>query len=155
MFERLKRLCDNVLKLDQNKIFMQIMQDDKVIEFTLDLNRFEQLFLNSVDSEGVELPKYSRLSEDLSINESYTFKGVTRRKTRGDAMFLLDTGEFYDSFNLVANDKGFAIRANTIKDNKDLQIYGDIIGLTEDSKNELSKKIIPNIIQEVKRRILG
>jgi hypothetical protein len=154
VFERLYKTTENVKKLNEGKIFVSVMREDKMREFALDLNRFEQLFLNSVDKEGVELPKYSRFTEDVTINKSFTYKGKTRRKTRGDSMFLYDEGDFFKTFNLKVNEDGFSIYANTDKDGKDLRVYGDIIGLNYDSIKKLVNELIPKIIQETRRQIL-
>lgn len=154
MFSRLYEVINNAQKLNEGVIFLRIMQRNDVAEFTLDLNRFEQLFMNSVDKEGVELPSYSKLSEDLSFDKIFTYKGKSRRKTRGDAMFLFDEGDFYATFRLTATQDEMIIYADTVKENRDLLMYGDIIGLAENSKNELVKKIRPLVLEETRRRLL-
>lgn len=154
MFSRLYEVINNAQRLDEGEIFVRIMQQNDVAEFTLDLNRFEQLFMNSVDKEGVQLPNYSRFSEDISFDKIFTYKGKSRRKTRGDSMFLFDEGDFYASFRLAATQDEIVIYAETVKESRDLLMYGDIIGLTENSKNELVKKIRPLVLEETRRRLL-
>lgn len=154
MFSRLYEVINNAQKLNEGVIFLRIMQQKDIAEFTLDLNRFEQLFMNSVDKEGVELPSYSKLSEDLSFDKVFTYKGKSRRKTRGDSMFLFDEGDFYATFRLTATQDEMIIYADTVKEDRDLLMYGDIIGLAENSKNELVKKIKPLVLEETRRRIL-
>jgi len=154
MFSRLYEVINNAQRLDEGEIFVRIMQQNDVAEFTLDLNRFEQLFVNSIDKEGVELPNYSRFSEDISFDKMFTYKGKSRRKTRGDNMFLFDEGDFYASFRLSATQDEIVIYAETKKEDRDLLMYGDIIGLTENSKNELVNKIRPLVLEETRRRLL-
>jgi len=65
---------------------------------------------------------------------------------------LYDTGEFYASFEVVVNDEGFSIKADTAKEGSDLRDrWGDrILGLS----NESIKEIKPLFIEELKKAYL-
>jgi hypothetical protein len=150
MLGALFRLCDNVKNLDAGKILINLIFKDEIRKYVLDLNRINQLFEKGEDSYENFLGTYSYRTEQIT-------KG---RKKAGEHITLLDTGDFYRSFDIaVYSDESFTIEANTIKeDGTDLassKRYGKgILGLSEDSKAKLVDKIMPLIIIEVKKEIL-
>ena len=126
----------------------------------LDLNRINQLFKKGIDAVGDEIGFYSEVTEQLSRGQSFGFGGDSGRKSKkaGEPIFLLDEGDFYRSFKVKVLDDGFVITADTLKDDgTDLvNSYGkDILGLTNESRNEIIKEIIPFIIQETRKIITG
>lgn len=96
----------------------------------------------------------------LTKGQTFGYGGASGRKTKraGEPIFLLDEGDFYRSFKVKVLDDGFTIQADAIKDDgTDLvQQYGkDILGLTNESKSEIIKKILPMVIQETRKAIIG
>ena len=95
---RLSEVINNVKKLDIDQIMLEIYADKDLQEFILDLNKKDQLFDQSIDSEGKKLtPGYSPFTQVLLDSERHNlfrFKGSTKKKKSGEAPFLFDTGEF-------------------------------------------------------------
>lgn len=152
MFDRLYKLIDNVNEIDLNKICLEIWKDGKVQRVIIDLNRYEQLFKLGVDANGLVIGEYGYYSDFIS-------DGV---KAFGTHYTLNDTGVFYESMKVKDYNDGFSILADTVKQNKVGKVtdlakkYGvDILGLTDQSKDEIIKKIIPIIITHTKELILA
>ena len=83
-------------------------------------------------------------------------ESFSRQKTSDDPYFLLDTGDFYESFKVKVFDDGFTIQADTIKDDgTDLLTYGDILGITNESRTKIIQEILPLVIQETRKTIIG
>lgn len=144
MLGALFNLIDKVKALDAEKIVINLIFKDEIRTFILDLNRQKQLFEKGEDTQGNVLGEYSGWTEEITGG----------RKKAGTHYTLLDTGEFYKSFDVaVYSDNSFVIEADTLKDDgTDLaRKFGqDILGLSDDSRGELIKKLLPLIIEQVK-----
>jgi len=154
---RLDDVIQNMLALKDAKIELQIWKEKEVQQVILNLNRIEQLFKKGIDSEGDVIGVYSVTTELLSEGESFSFKGNTKRKRAGDPIILFDGGDFYASFKIIVDNDGFTIEANEITDDGTslTQRFGDdILGLTENSINELVEIITPFIIEAIRAQIL-
>ena len=149
MFKRLKTVLRRAIKLKDKKIIVKIIRRKQVQEFIIDLNRIEQLLKKGEDSEGDIIGLYA------STLESKSFKGVTTTKRRNERIKLLDDGDFYRSFTVIVEANGFIIRANDNKDGTKLtEAYGkQILGLTQKSKTDLARFILPLIIREVRKEL--
>lgn len=147
MLGALFNLIDKVKALDAEKIVINLIFKDEIRTFILDLNRQKQLFEKGEDTEGNVLGEYTAFTEEITGG----------RKKAGSHYTLLDTGEFYKSFDVaVYSDNSFVVEADTIKeDGTDLaRKFGqDILGLSSDSKGELIQKILPLIIEQVKLQL--
>lgn len=162
MFKALKRLGQNAKKLKSKVLFQIVFSDDSVQDLVLDLNVFDQLFKEGELSDGNLLPTYSTSTAMYNQGGSFNFtssqgESFSRKKTQNDPIFLLDKGDFYKSFRVKVLDDGFTIQADTIKeDGTDLsKKYGKILGLTDESKAKLVQKILPMVIQETRKAIIG
>lgn len=146
MFEALRELADKVKSIDENEVLKEVWEQEDVQEFIIDLNTTKQLFRKAVDSEGENLGGYSK----------YTVKLKKEKGLPWDHITLYDDGDFYSSFTIKPNNKGFIIEANTDKGDGDLiSRYGkDILGLTSESKDELINFVLKRIIDEIKYRLL-
>ena len=143
-------------------IFRIVFQNNEVQDLVLDLNVFEQLFKESELADGNIIDKgYSRNTGEANQGGSFNLsnskgESFSRKKEQGDPYFLLDTGDFYKSFKVKVLDDSFVIIAETIKeDGTDLLKYGDLLGLTNESKAKIIKEIIPFVIQETRKIIRG
>lgn len=157
MFESLFEVTERVKKLDSANILVEVVRsEDDVQRFILELNKFDQIFSESINIEGDKLGTYSRYTENLNARTSFTYNGMTRRKTRGDNYFLFDSGRFFDSFRVKVNKDGFSIQANEIAEDGTniILAFGDVIGLTDESKEKLSEYLKPYIIEVVRRTLL-
>jgi hypothetical protein len=109
-----------------------------------------QLFLEGVDSKGRPLG---------SIGGEYSDFTISVKEATGlpfDRVTLYQEGDFYKTWKFIQHDDSFILRADTIKDGKDLrERWGDdIIGLTNESISELALEALPYVIDEVRRALL-
>lgn len=119
--------------------------DKEVQDLIIELNRTEQLFKRGINADGEVIGYYSQATMFLSNG----------RKKAGSPYNFYDTGNFFDSFGVKQTSNGdLEIMADTIKIDNDgnsidlIKKYGEeILGLFEESKKILAKKIVP-IIQE-------
>lgn len=157
MFGLLYKLAENVKRLQVNEIAVSVFILPKVKQFIIRLNQFEQLFEQGIDVNDNIIGVYSihNASETISGQQQWTFNGVTKTKEPGTPYTLYDTGEFYASFTVIVNADSFVIRANTEKPDSDLSKFGEILGLTPESKNELSKQMLPLVIEAVRKKMLN
>lgn len=151
MFGRLSKVLKNIAALDQSKILVRIWRGKEVQTFIVDLNRVDQLLKKGVDSLGDVFGLYA------SDQGTVSFKGTTKNKKRNTNISLLDTGEFYRSFDVKLLSSGFKITANDKKDDDSLtDIYGkEILGLTNESIDELAKKVLPIFIAATRKLLLA
>lgn len=147
----LERLLKNINKLDIDDIFYNLWKNNKVQNYIIDLNTegepTSQLYELGQDSLGRELGNYSPYTVERKLFGS--------GDNRVDHITLKDTGEFYESFVVRPNKKGFKITANPNKDDDNLfQIYGkEIVGLSEDNENLLLAFIEKDFEEELEKRL--
>jgi len=124
-------------ELTPDFILFNVVKIQKVQEKIIELNH-KQL-LNGINSDNISL------SSIKSYSQSYAeIKG-------SNTVNLFQSGDFYDTFYVDNKIGGFEIKANTTLYGYDFKdVYGDkIIGLTEESKEELADYIKPYIKQFV------
>jgi len=142
--EVLAKYLKKFISLERNAfkiVFDTSEMKDKIIY----LNTIEQLYEKGIDSEGLELYPFYAQSTILYKQE----KGQ-----RYDHVTLKDTGAFYNSFAVIVGKDYFLIDADPEKEDTNLlDIYGeDVLGLTEDSKQEIVK-LADKILGEKIRKI--
>lgn len=155
MFEQLKRLAENTINLDVNEISVSVFQIPEIKQFIIRLNRVEQLYNEGLDVNDRVIGTYSYTTALMAGEESYIFNGLVSTKKLGEPYTLFDTGQFYDSFRVDIKKDGFVIVANTVKDDGDLvDKFGEILGLTDNSKDELGQKMLPFLQSAIRESIL-
>lgn len=147
-FEPLKKLANNIIDTNVNRLINTLIEKRDFTELIIDLNTEKQLFNEGIDSLGVKLGEYSPFTKQLKQEKGLPIDRIT----------LFDTGDFYKSFEIVITDLDdpfFLINANPIKDDTNLFIeYGvDILGLTEQSTRILQNKLQREIKKELTRII--
>lgn len=146
-----ERLLNNLNKLDINDIFFSLWKDNKVQNFIIELNTegkpTSQLYELGVDSKGDSLGEYSPYTIQFKVDKGQRFDHVT----------LKDTGDFYETFNVKPNKKGFEIVANPNKDDDNLfEVYGkEIVGLTDDNQKILLAFIETDFNKELEKRMFA
>lgn len=156
MFNRVYRLLDNIIALNENQIINEVLSNKEVQQYIIDLNTegedTSQLFEHGIDSLGAKLSDFGGNYSDVTIFLSAK-KG--QPKVSKSHIDLHDTGEFYKSFKIVLSAKSFRITADTNKGGNDLLTdWGkDILGLTDENLqlviNALKRKIIPLIRKRI------
>jgi hypothetical protein len=155
MFEQLKNLANNVINLQANALSVSVFAIPEIKQFILRLNRFEQLYSEGVDANDKIIGTYSYTTALYSGEETYIYNGVPSTKKFGEPYTLYSTGEFYASFSVRILADGFTIVANTDKVDGDILRFGEILGLTTNSKNELAQKMLPFLQSAIREAILN
>lgn len=157
MQDKLFKSLRNAQELDENRMFNAILSDNGLQEWILNLNK-NQLF-NGENSIGVSLDKigggYSLTTEVLNEGEFFDFQGEARQKFAGQAPFLLDSGDYYDSYTMKLGNGFFVIDSNPIKENNNLEAkYGrDLEGLNDENLQKLIDVIRKKFIQETRIKL--
>ena len=148
MFERLRKVLQIIISLDVNDVMFAILSKSDVKQLIIILNTDEQLF-KGIDSTDTTLEsiggEYAPSTKDLKVLKGLPIDRVT----------LFDEGDFYDSFTVIPDKTGFTIEADTLKGSYDLQNdWGfNLIGLTDESKNELVEVIKDEIVDYIFKKI--
>jgi hypothetical protein len=130
MFERLKKICDNVINLDEEKIYRDTFRNKGVQQQVIDLNQ-EQLRTRHVKGDGEPITRwYSNVSQRLYGKPNTPIQ-------------LYETGATYDSIKVKVDSEGAKVYGKSIKKTPkgelDLSkvISGNPFGIDEKSIQEL------------------
>ena len=145
----MEALLDRIQKLrkvDINKVLFNILSRQEIQTDIKNLIRIDQLFKEGVSEDNVIIGTYSPFTEKLYPD-----------KKAGTHYTLKLTGTFYKSFRINVNEYDFIIDADGEKERGNLfEIYndrGNLLGLTEKSKEKLNKKLIPLIQAEYEKSL--
>ncbi len=159
MQKKLLKSARNAIALDESQMFNTVLADKGFQDFILFLNK-SQLF-DGEDSLGVKLEKigggYSFTTEFLSSGETFSFAGESKTKRAGNSPFLLDSGDYYNSYNLKLGNGFFVIDSDPQKEDNNLEdIYGDNLeGLQDENLQKIIDVVYKKFVQEVRREISG
>lgn len=129
-------ILDRVSRLDSGRMFFDLFNRADV-QFEVNYLNTEVQLDNGQRSDGSFLPDYSEVSVE--------FYGK-----RSGAIRLYDTGAFWESFKekSVSTSEYIWIADGDKEQDNLFVLYGDkVIGLTQESINELTKMLEPLIIQ--------
>lgn len=139
----------SIIRLDYHDIIQRALQDSTIQNEIIRLNTLDQLFDKGQNSLGVRLEYVGGIYSQITIN---------RKSQLGqpfDHITLKDKGDFYDSFEVIANtgETYATIKANSIKEGKDiLDRWGvEVIGLNPENTQWLRNEIKNWIIEEIKQ----
>ena len=144
-----ERLLKNINNLDLNDIFKTLWSDNKVQQYIIKLNTrgegTSQLYNFGINSEGKSIGEYSDNTIQIKAFNGQPVDRVT----------LYDTGEFYESFIVIANQKGFKITADPIKEDNNLfEDWGkNIVGLTKENEELLLVFVEKDFNKEFEKRL--
>ena len=144
-----ERLLKNINNLDLNDIFKTLWSDNKVQQYIIKLNTrgegTSQLYNFGINSEGKSIGEYSDNTIQIKAFNGQPVDRVT----------LYDTGEFYESFIVIANQKGFKITADPIKEDSNLfEDWGkNIVGLTKENEELLLVFVEKDFNKEFEKRL--
>lgn len=146
MFDQLKRVINNVKRLDSDKLLKVTFNHPEVKEQVAQLQK-SQMYDDGVDSKGNSLGEYS----DASVKIFHKPAGHIR---------LYDTGAFYASIKIKSDSSQIVINANTLKvswdgtiDLLDNNRWKYILGLNEKSLSEIRDFVIPLVREQVRAEI--
>jgi hypothetical protein len=148
VINRLKRMS----KVDATPIIQSILQDAELQKHIIYLNTIDQLFEKGEDSLGRKL-------ED--VGGSYSPYTIMKKLEKGqpfDRVTLKDTGEYYDSYRIVAPSGAdyIMIITNPIKEGKNIEQEwgGYIVGLNQENKQWLIDEVRERFIPKFKEALL-
>lgn len=155
---RLTDLIKNGKGLRYESALFFVFSQEHIQLFAIELNtgspnnnEYGQLFLHGVDNQGVDLSRiggdYAPITKDLKRFEGLPFDRVT----------LYQDGDFYRSWEFIQKNDSFVLRADTLKEGEDLRKRwgSDIIGLTNESIQDLANEALPEIINYILRELLS
>jgi len=147
------------ISFDENLMFNSVLTDKGLQEWILNLNK-EQLFAGE-NSLGVKLERigggYSLTTEVLNVGKSFSFGGKSKTKKQGGSPFLLDSGDYYDSYNLKLGNGFFVIDSDPQKEENNLEDkYGIFLeGLQDKNLQKLIDVIRGQFIKEVRLQLVA
>jgi hypothetical protein len=144
----LKNRLNSFINFDLDKFWINLIEANE--DYILNLNRFDQLFDQGINSDGVNLD---------NIGGAYTEGYAAYKRSLGlpdDHNTLFINGYFYSQFEMQINNESFEIRASDaielVRDIK--KRFGDkVLGLTEESENKLSL-YLSDMVREEQLRTL-
>ena len=147
-------LLSKIRKFNVDSILREVWRNPRVQNFIIDLNTegkpTSQLFEKGEDSLGVSLGDYSPFTKAIKAEKGQRLDHIT----------LKDTGDFYETFDVIPFLKGFRLEANGDKGGGDNLLdpppdgFGkDIVGLNEENIIILGEFIRPFFIAVAKKRL--
>ena len=135
--------------INQNVLINTILNRKEFKDFIIELNTKNQLFDLNIDSKGVSLSTIGGIYSPFTIQESKK-PGKTAKKSPS-AINLFDTGKYYESHKVTITSlraSFFIMDSDPQKDDSNLfDDWGkEILGLSEDSLERLSKKILVELL---------
>jgi hypothetical protein len=137
--EALKELLRKFTKLDQKKMWYEIMSKPQNKQYVINLIQRDQLRAKGVNEFNKVIGYYSPLTQMINP-----------KKKAGSHYTLEDTGAFFRSFYVKVGKTYIEIDANSLKFDEEtgeitdlFKEYGTgIIGLTDESKTKLANRIV-------------
>ena len=130
------------LQKNKDKIILDLVSEYD--DFVIGLNQ-AQLYDDGIRNDNSKItPPYARLTLQIKRKKGQPTDRVT----------LKDTGDFYDSFYIELGSNSFLIDA---RDSKTAGLKGkykdEILGLTEESKDELSQFLKGKLIEQLRNEL--
>lgn len=147
--EELERILTNIANLDEDAILNKVYHKRLVQRFIIDLNTEKQLRLGKNANDDI-------LGFYTSITYSIDKQDILSSKAKFGQVDLFVSGTFYRTFRIIPKPDGFVIEADTDIYDKDFEeIYGNVVGLTDDSKELLLRFLVPFIQEAIRDEILA
>lgn len=144
---------NNIARIEVGPIIQSIFQEGNIQDEIIRLNTIDQLFEKGENSLGIRLE---------TIGGEYKSYTVFRKQIKGqpvDRVTLKDTGEFYESFEVIANtgDTYITIKTNPFKDGENiLDRWGvEVVGLNKENTIWLINEIRTKMVAKIKAYILA
>jgi hypothetical protein len=143
MIKVLRQKINELETLKKSINIIDIFKKKEVIDYIIELNRYDQIWKDGVDYKNEIIGYYSYASEKIANIEgrSFTYRGETKVKEAGDPFFLLDSKSFFDSFDVIVGSKSFKIVADSDTADEIERNYGNVLGLTDESKKKFKQFI--------------
>ena len=159
MFGVVRKVLENIMNLNEDELFIELVRVPSITEHIIYLNTFDQLFVGGLNTDGNLIGTYSPVTEALTSGQSFNYQGLTKQKTAGSPYFFYDSGNFIESFTVKIVNGGFVISANDdiddpLFDTLSQKFGKKLIGLSANSKFELGLKMLPLLNKIIRTKIL-
>lgn len=145
MLEEVKKTLKFYATLDINKVLFEVYKDRGIQVRIIDLNRFDQLFDKGVNAKGKLIGTYKQ-AKTRSGSFSSPLRSVSAsRKSIGDVYNFLDRGDLFGSMTFTPLSNGFELDTNEGIKIEFRSDVSDLIGLTDESIDELGNILIPKV----------
>ena len=145
-FTPINTILQNALSLNEDKVWIWSVDEKEVKDEIIKMNTNDQLYELGIDSKGKSLGEYSPITIIYKRSRGERFDHVT----------LFDEGDFYESFTVKVNNKGFEIDADDVKssDTALFDVYGeDVLGLTDENMKYLREIVLERYKKYLYERI--
>ena len=146
--DHLIQILRDISEIDEKALLFEVLNQNKIKELIIKLNTQDQLFKRGIDSNGESLGEYTENTQKIKASKGQPFDRVT----------LKDTGEFYESWEVIISDiSDIIINADDEKDDTALfEKYGeDVLGLTDESLELLVQAIEPDLVGLLQEKIFS
>lgn len=141
-------ICNRAKQLNENSLLIELFQSNEFRLFLIETNK-NQLYRFGIDNNEKKLK-----SDYARFGQVYADSTINRKQSLGqptDRVTLKDTGDFYNSFEVLNIDNTLIIASETISyTDKLVENFGlDILGLTAENSAiaiDLAREIIIPII---------
>jgi hypothetical protein len=149
-FKELYNLANKLKALKENQLLKEVLDDKQLQAQIIDLITESQMYNLGVDGKGETLGEYA----PVTISFYKPRAASIGNDGRTDHVTLKDTGEFYASFRVASTNEGLVVKAETDKGDNDLiDIYPNLLGLTDASKAEILPEIRQSILELIREQI--
>lgn len=144
----------NLQKVDVKSITETIVKEKEAS--IVDLNRYDQIFLQGVDADGKSLYTYSPFTQQFYDNDESIMDRMGENKSRFDRLNMFWTGRSYHSFQAYVRGNSLYITADARARKLLIQNSSDsIFGLTDRNKEIVNWEIIaPELNDRIREMLL-
>lgn len=146
---------EKLSKLNIDDIIFSVMNTEGVSEAIIKLNQ-EQLSVFGIDREGKQLRTYK--AKGSNVYSDFTIKIKKAEGKPYDHVTLYDQGKFYKTFSTETAKTYTSIKADEKKDDgyiSDNLDTSKIYGITNESKTDLVRELIPLTRQAFRKALNG
>lgn len=150
IIERLKKLSE----IDENQLMYNALQDAKLQAQIIDLNQKQLLMGKGMDGE--DLPRYIddpffKTPKAAMAYQAWKSKISPNPEKNPEVMDFFINGQFHNTISIRNNNDNFEMISNSsIKNDVQNKTNNEVLGLTEESIEEITPAIVELMIEQVK-----
>ena len=82
MFGVVRKVLENIMSLNEEELFIELVRVPSITEHIIYLNTFDQLFVGGLNTDGNLIGTYSPVTEALTSGQSFNYQGLTKQEAR-------------------------------------------------------------------------
>lgn len=143
LLEAIQEKLTKLAQIDTLSVFLRVMDNPGIKQQLVDFNKY-QLNEEGVFADGTPTGEYSPRTIAYKIKMGQPYDHVTLR----------DTGYAQDSMEVIGEEDGVVIHADTMKPGGDLgNRYPEMLGLTQESFDAIRPLFNVLFVQEYRKRV--